>query len=535
MAGAADRLAMIDPDIAALAQDQRLDRMLALFPEEVAKALQLAAEQAEAMAVLSMEAPPRRRPGPSRKCGRGDVLPIATSVSQLDPGLRRGGVAQDASCPIWRLSIAEITRAYAARTLDPVSLLDVLLARIAAIDGRLYSFVVVDADGARQAARASAARWADGTPLGPLDGVPVGIKDVIDVAGLPTRCHSRTTRDTPATRDAAIVAQLRAAGALIVGKLATHEFAIGGPTFDLPFPPARNPWNLDHHPGGSSSGAGAAVAAGLVPLAIGTDTAGSVRNPASACGIVGLKPGRGVLSLAGVVPLARTLDHVGLLTRSVEDMGVAAAALGIDVTPVPAARIGYVRHFHMRDMAASADVAAALDRVAEVLGAEAIDLPPLGDFALVNRVILQSEGFAAHADRFRDRPQDLSALTRTALLAGAFTSAETLIAAYRRLQVLTAAVDAAFAEVDVLLTASSLEPACRIDDPDEIARTYMLQARSPFNVTGHPALAMMAGLSADGLPLSVQFVSRMGEEGRLLAVAAAWERAMGGPVFPPIA
>ena len=530
MAGAADRLLMIDPDIAALAERQRLGRMQALFPDEVAKAVHLAMEQMVAMAEAPTQSVPRRKPGPSWKGPRQETLSSTPADDRLGPSVRRGMAGLDAT-----RSIAEITRAYAARTLDPVSLLDALLARIAAIDGRLCSFVVVDADGARQAALASKKRWATGTQIGPLDGVPVGIKDVIDVAGLPTRCHSRTTSDAPATWDAAIVAQLRAAGTVIIGKLATHEFAIGGPTFDLPYPPARNPWNLDHHPGGSSSGAGAAVAAGLVPLAIGTDTAGSVRNPASACGIVGLKPGRGVLALAGIVPLAWTLDHVGLLTRGVEDMAIAAAVLDIDVSSSQPSRIGYVRHFHEQDMAASADVAGALDRVAEVLGAQTIDLPPLGDFALVNRVILQSEGFAAHADRFRDRPEDLSALTRTALLAGAFTSAETLIAAHRRRGVLTAAVQAVFTDVDILLTASSLEPACRIDDPAEIARTYMLQARSPFNVTGHPALAMLAGLSADGLPLSVQFVSRMGEEGRLLAVAAAWERAMAGTVFPPIA
>jgi aspartyl-tRNA(Asn)/glutamyl-tRNA(Gln) amidotransferase subunit A len=251
-----------------------------------------------------------------------------------------------------------------------------------------------------------------------------------------------------------------------------------------------------------------------------------VRNPASACGVVGLKPGRGVLSLEGVVPLAWTLDHVGLLTRSVEDMHIAAAVLGVDVRPTAPRRIGYVRHFHTRNMAATPDVSAALDRVAAEFGAEEIELPPLGDFALVNRVILQSEGFAVHADAFRAQPEALSKLTRTALLPGAFVAAETLIAAYRQRDVLTAAVDAAFAGIDILLTASSMEPACRIDDPAEIARTYMLQARSPFNVTGHPALAMMAGPSDAGLPLSVQFVSRMGEEGTLFAVAAQWAQAI---------
>ena len=434
--------------------------------------------------------------------------------------------------PLWHLGVAEIGERFAAGSLDPVALLKALLERITALDGRLCSFVMVDAEGARVAARESAARWTSGQELGLLDGIPVGIKDVIDVAGMPTRCHSRLTSDWPVERDAAIVARLRASGAVIVGKLATHEFAIGGPAFDLPFPPARNPWNLDHHPGGSSSGAGAAVAAGLVPLAIGTDTAGSVRNPASACGIVGLKPGRGVLPLEGVVPLAWSLDHVGLLTRNVADMAMACRVLGVPLRS-GGSRIGYVRHFHLADMEATPEVAAALDRVAKALDAVEIELPPLGDFNLVNRIILQCEGFAAHARSFRERPGDFSVLTRAALLAGAFTSAETLLAAYRRKRQLTEAVDLAFENVDILLTASSMVPACRIDDPAAIKRTYLLQARAPFNVTGHPALAMMAGISSNGLPLSVQFASRMGEEGSLLATATQWERAMGGPHFPP--
>ena len=526
MAGAADTARMTETDIAAVARRRGLDRALALFPDEVAGAVRLAGDQAAALGEMCANPPPPPFAGVH---GAAKFEPVDLSA-RWTPAQVRG----DEGRVIWRLSIAQIGEAYAARTLDPVTVLDALLARIAEIDGRLCSFVFVDADGARQAARDSAARWASGTQIGPLDGIPVGIKDVIDVAGMPTRCHSRTTSAAPVAQDAAIVARLRSAGAVIVGKLATHEFAIGGPAFDLPFPPARNPWNLDHHPGGSSSGAGAAVAAGLVPLAIGTDTAGSVRNPASACGIVGLKPGLGVLPLDGIVPLARTLDHVGLLTCDVADMRLAAEALGVAVVADAPLKVGYVRHFHTRDMIATPDVAAALDRVAALFNARDIKLPPLGDFALVNRVILQSEGFAEHAAPFRDRPQDLSALTRAALLPGAFIDTETLAAAYRQRDVLTAAVEAALGEVDILLTASSLEPACRIDDPAEIARTYMLQARSPFNVTGHPALAMMAGLSADGLPLSVQFVGRIGEEGRVLAAAARWEAEMGGAVFPPI-
>jgi len=434
--------------------------------------------------------------------------------------------------------LARIAEAFAAGEATPGDFLETLFGRIDRFDGGLHCFVFVDRDAARAAAAGSDRRWAAGAPLGPLDGVPIGVKDVIDVQGMPTRCHSRLTDPTPKTSDAAVIARLRAAGAVILGKLATHEFAIGGPTFDLPFPPARNPWNLDHHPGGSSSGAGAAVAAGLVPLTVGTDTAGSVRNPASACGVVGWKPAYDALPRDGVFPLAWSLDHVGLLARYVGDIEIAAAVLGLRAAPrsIDGLRVGFVRHFHQQDMIATPEVADGLEQVAAALveaGAvvEDIRLPPLGEFNLVNRLILQCEGFAIHAADLRARPEAFSALTRAALLAGAFTPAETLLAAYRLKRQLTAAVDRAFDRVDVLLTASAMTTPCRIDDPAEIARTYLMQARSTFNVTGHPALAMASGVSADGLPLSVQFAART--DAALFAAAAAWEAAMGGPPRPP--
>jgi len=442
-------------------------------------------------------------------------------------------------------SIPELAAAFRDGRSSPTAHLSHLLGRIDALEPSLHAFVALDSDGAAGAADASAARFAAGQPLGPLDGIPIAIKDVIDVAGFPTTCHSALRLDHVAARDADVVARLRAAGAIILGKLSTHEFAIGGPAFDLPFPPARNPWNTAYHPGGSSSGAGAGVAAGFFSAAIGTDTAGSARNPASASGGVGLKPTYERLSRDGVFPLAPTLDHVGILTRGVEDAAILfdvltgdthAADLGSGASGL---RIGMVRHFHEEDMPADAETAAALDRVAVSLaaqGAEVIDmrLPPLEAFATVNRVLLQSEGYAIHGADMRTRPERFSALTRKALLPGAFLSAKDMILATWHRGRLTEAVDAAFADVDVLLTASSMEPACAIDDPAEIARTYMLQARTPFNVTGHPALAMMAGLSTGGLPLSLQSAPRRDDERTLLRVAAAWEAAMGGPQHPPL-
>src|SRR5690348_13033795 len=258
-----------------------------------------------------------------------------------------------------------------------------------------------------EAARAAEAEIVSGRRRGPLHGVPVGIKDIIDVAGLPTTCHSKILIDNIASADAVCVSRLRAAGAIVLGKLSTHEFAIGGPSFDLPWAPARNPWNPDHHPGGSSSGSGSGLAAGLFPMALGSDTGGSVRNPASACGIVGLKPTYGLVSRRGVFPLSFTLDHVGPMTRTVADNalllnviaghdpldpGSAAAPAGHYTSAlqrgVQGLRIGFIRHFHETDLPADPEVTAGLENVAATLhklGADIRDvrLPPLGEFAAV--------------------------------------------------------------------------------------------------------------------------------------------------------
>ena len=217
------------------------------------------------------------------------------------------------------LTASEAARAFAAKTLSPVELMTALLERIGKLDSRVNAFIRLDAEAAMTMARNAEAEIAAGRIRGPLHGVPVGIKDIIDVAGLPTTSHSKILVDNIAAADAVVVGKLRQAGAIVMGKLSTHEFAIGGPSFDLPFPPARNPWNTDHHPGGSSSGSGAGLAAGFFPLALGTDTGGSVRNPASANGIVGLKPTYGLVSRRGVFPLSFTLDHVGPMTRTVAD------------------------------------------------------------------------------------------------------------------------------------------------------------------------------------------------------------------------
>jgi aspartyl-tRNA(Asn)/glutamyl-tRNA(Gln) amidotransferase subunit A len=446
------------------------------------------------------------------------------------------------------LSAAEATRAFAARKLSPVELMTALLARIERLDPKLHAFIRLDADAAMDAARAAEAEIAKGRVRGPLHGVPVGIKDIIDVAGLPTTCHSKILVDNVAKADSVVVSKLRQAGAIVIGKLSTHEFAIGGPSFDLPFPPARNPWNTDHHPGGSSSGSGAGVSAGLFPLALGTDTGGSVRNPASCCGIVGLKPTYGLVSRRGVFPLSFTLDHVGPMTRTVADNALLLDAIAghdpADPGSAPSTarhfgrmlergvrdlRIGFVRHFHEIDKPAHPEVTAALEDAARVLQAEGaevrtVTLPSLNEFAAVNRVILCSEAWSIHAPWLRERPGDYGQLARQRLLPGAFMNAGDYVGAQRRRTQMIAAVDDAFRDCDVLICASSMDPASRIEDATETSRTYPRQARTPFNVTGHPAVAMMSGISSNGLPLSVQFVGRYFDDATVLRVAAAYER-----------
>jgi aspartyl-tRNA(Asn)/glutamyl-tRNA(Gln) amidotransferase subunit A len=449
------------------------------------------------------------------------------------------------------LSAAEIGSSYCTGKVSPVELVQALLERIDKQNPRINAFIEVGAERALDDARQAEKEIRAGRIRGPLHGVPVALKDIIDVAGLPTSCHSKIMLERVATADAAVVSRLRAAGAVLLGKLALHEFAYGGPAFDLPFPPARNPWNVGHHPGGSSSGSGAAVAAGMVPLSLGTDTGGSIRNPAGACGLVGLKATYGLVSRRGVFPLAYTLDHVGPLTRTVRDTALMLEAIaGYDAADpgsapsrehaftrdlergVAGLRVGFVRHFHERDMQADAEVAAGIEQAIGTLKREGalvrdITLPPLREIAGVHRVILMAEAWAIHEKWLKERPQDYAAATRRKLLAGAFLGAGDYIQAQRRRAEIIASVDEAFKDVDVLLTANAMDPACRIDDEESIVRTYPRQARGPFNLTGHPAVALPAGFSKAGLPLSIQLVGRYFDETTLLRTANAYERAAG--------
>jgi len=456
------------------------------------------------------------------------------------------------------LTAVEAAAQIRAKKLSPVELTQALLQRIARHDPRLNAFIAVTADRALAEARKAEAAVMSGAALGPLHGVPYGLKDIIDVDGLVTSCHSRILTENVARGDAAVTQRLIRAGGILLGKLSTHEFALGGPAFDLPFPPARNPWNPRMGPGGSSSGSGAAVAAGFAPVAIGTDTGGSVRNPAALCGVVGMKATYGRVSRRGVFPLAFSLDHIGPLTRTVADNALllnvmaghdpqdpgSADRAAPDFTAVLGAgvkglRIGMLRHFYTRDMEASAEVRAAIEATADVLrrlGAEIVEIEaaPLQDYAACNRMILLSEACAIHARWLRERPQDYSASTRGRLMPGLFLSSVDYVQALRWRERLVAAMQQALSGVDVAITASSMERPYPIDDPVEVEKYYPRQARTPFNLTGHPALAVPIGFTDNKLPLGLQIVGKYWDEATVYRVARAYERETGWAEMHPI-
>ena len=447
------------------------------------------------------------------------------------------------------LTIAEAARGIAARDLSPVELTEAYLARIAAQDGVLRSFVRVTPEAALAAARRAEAEIMRDGPRGPLHGIPFALKDIFDSEGLPTTGHSARCLDNLAAEDAEATARLKAAGAVPLGKLATHEFATGGPSWDLPFPPARNPWDLTRFPGGSSSGSGVAVAAGLAPGAMGSDTGGSIRLPAAFCGTAGLKPSYGRVSKRGVLPLSYTLDNAGPLAWTAEDCAILLQAIAghdprdpasADV-PVPdyraglqdgirGLRIGLVRHWYETDRRASDATIASMEAAVEVLraqGAEVreVTLHPLAAYQATMRVIGAAESFAIHADWLRGRPADYGEVFRYRILPGALVTGPDYVQAQRFQRLLAAEMRAALGEVDALLTATTWGEAPVMAEMRAEANFAAPPLTNPWNVAQLPCLALCCGFGPGGLPLSLQFATRPFAEALLLRIGQAYEAA----------
>lgn len=441
------------------------------------------------------------------------------------------------------LPIREAGRRLRAGSLTSAALTEAHLVRIAERDGAAGAFVAVTADAAREAAAAADAAFAAGRDLGQMQGIPFAVKDLIDMAGVAGCYGSRRHAGHVPAADAEVVARLRRGGAVPLGKVATYEFALVGPSFDQPYPPARNPWNPAHITGGSSSGSAAAVAAGMVRVALGTDTGGSVRSPACYCGVVGLKPTHGALPLGGVHPLSPSLDHLGVLAATVDDAALCTGAMGLPVDPMPpevrGLRIGYARDWFARDPACAPAVLEALDDTAGVLtllGAT-VTLTRLPDYPLMEAagaVILHAEALAQHLQAMRTEGARYGRQAYQSLSAGVGLTEADLAAARAAAARLRAETDAALAPFDALLTACALTVAPPFAAFSDDRAVWTAMRTLPFNATGHPALALPVGF-AGGLPLGAQIVGRNGGEAMVCRVGAAIEEATDAAVPTPYA
>src|SRR5437763_5698828 len=385
-------------------------------------------------------------------------------------------------------TIAEAARLIAARQLSPVELTRACLDRIHALDDQLHAFVHLTEERALAGAKAAEAAVMAGQPKGRLHGIPIGLKDIVDTKGIPTTCQSKILQDNIPESDATCAELLAGAGTVLLGKTTTHEFADGGPSFDLPQPPARNPWNTDHFTAGSSSGTGAGVAAGLILGGSGTDTGGSIRGPAALCGIAGIKPTYGLVSRAGVAPAAFSLDHIGPMAWTAEDCALMLQALaGHDRRdpasanrPVPdytallgsginGLKIGVVHHFHEVDYKVSEGtqrgISAAIATLRE-LGAEIreVQLSPLQDWQACGSLISITERAAAYEEWGRTRLGDFGERVQPPLQLAALVSGVDYVQAVRRRRELRAELKAAMTDLDVVLCASQDAEAVKIDE-----------------------------------------------------------------------
>ena len=423
-------------------------------------------------------------------------------------------------------SLPELAAAIASGELSPVEHVRDACDRLAA--DPYNTVVTLDAARAEAAAEVLTAELARGEYRGPLHGVAIGVKDLIDVAGLPTRCGSDVFADAAAaTADAAVVARLRAAGAVVVAKLHTHEFAYG-PTGDVAATgPARNPHDPTRITGGSSSGSAAAVAAGYVPLALGTDTGASVRTPAALCGVVGVKPAYGALPVDGAFPLSETLDHIGFLTADVAGAALVRDVLAGPGSPTAVHRVGVLVDDYWQAvdpvLGAAVDVAVARWRADGVEVVE-IHTPMIDELAATYPVIVGAEAWATHRHRYAQRPGDYQPATRERLAPNADLPAHSYVDAPRTRARLCAALRAAVGDVDALVLPTTRLRATPIGaaEVDGVpVRPALLALTLPFNLTGWPAVSVPGAVPDGGLPAGVQLVGVRVDERGLLQLAAS--------------
>jgi len=452
------------------------------------------------------------------------------------------------------LTVADASRRLAHGGITSVDLTDAYLARIAALDPTLYCYVTTRVDGARAEARDADARRARGDSRGALDGIPVALKDNIDVAGVPTTNGMGPHGDTTPARDSEVTRRLRAAGAVILGKLNMHEGALGGTTDNPHHGRTQNPWRVGFTPGGSSGGTGAAVVARLCAAGIGTDTLGSVRLPAAYCGVAGLKPTHGVVSARGVVPLSRRLDTVGPIARCVADLGLMLDVIaGFDpeypgsverrseaTHPAEKADLtgvtcGIIANLDLIEM--DADVRSAFARTIEMLEAlgasiRRIDLPDY-DPTTARRaglLVCEADGAAVHERAMTEWPGAFSAEFRRMLEYGRDAARERLTKAERVIESAAFEIRRLLREVDLIVSPTTPQPAFPFDGPVPVDQAD-LTAIASFG--GCPAVSIPCGLTRTGLPMGLQLIGRPLGERALLAAARVLEARCSFAATPP--
>jgi aspartyl-tRNA(Asn)/glutamyl-tRNA(Gln) amidotransferase subunit A len=444
------------------------------------------------------------------------------------------------------LPISRLAPLIASRQVSPVAITEACLEDIAARNGELNAFIEVLADAARAEALTAEREIAAGGWRGPLHGIPVSVKDLIDVRGTATTAASRVTGTGAAREDALIVRRLRRSGAVVIGKCNLHEFAIGTTNDESAFGPARNPWNPERSPGGSSGGSAAAVASGMSCASIGTDTGGSIRIPSAACGLVGLKATYGELPCDGIVPLSRSLDHVGPLARTVSDawllydvmLGEASeSVVSRAAPPVAGVRLGIPRGYFLDLL--DEDVRARFDEAVERLqqaGATTVDVsvPHAQLIAPVYLHIMLPEACAYHAATLESRPEAYTEGVRMRLEMGRYLLAEDHVRARMGAAVLKREVDEALESCDALALPTLPIPAPQVGEQtisiggsEQPVRALMLRLTQLFDVTGHPAISLPCGF-ARGLPCGLQLAGRQQRTNELLALAIALEELVKG-------
>jgi aspartyl-tRNA(Asn)/glutamyl-tRNA(Gln) amidotransferase subunit A len=446
------------------------------------------------------------------------------------------------------LSLAETADLIRTRKVSPVELTRALLDRTQSLDPQLNAYIRLTAEEALASARRAEEAIAKGGYRGPLHGVPFALKDIYNTKGLATTGGSKIAKDNVPSEDAATTAKLKAAGAVLMGKLQTHEFAHGGPSFDLPWPPARNPWNLEHFSGGSSSGSGVALASGLVPAALGSDTGGSIRGPSSLCGTTGLMPTYGLVSRYGVIPNSFTFDHCGPMARTAEDCAILLQTIagydprdsGSIEQPIPdyraalagdlkGLRIGVLRHYWEEDNPGPEDQRRMMEeaiRVFESLGAkcETARARPMKDGMDIKVVIAETELFAIHQTELVKRPGDFGRDFLGRVLPACVFQSVDYVQALREHRRYMADMKAVYERYDVLLTCG-MGPAPRLDAHRTPSFWQRSNVFTPSNVARTPALVLCGGFSASGLPLGLQIIGKPFDDARVLKVGHAFQQA----------